>query len=96
MTKDQLRKFIKDTRGLILGAPPEKKIKYLSLIKEAKRKYEEAELQSMELDEEKLKETLSSKYSTASLAGALSQAGATIKDDSQNTEQINTDYLEEK
>ena len=95
MTKEQLRKFIKDTRGLILGAPTEKKIKYLSLIKEAKRKYEEAELSAMELDSEKLKETLSSKYSTASLAGALSAAGAKMND-SPLDEPENTDYLEEK
>lgn len=43
MTKDQLRKFIKDSRGLIRGAPLEKKIKLLSLIKEANKKISEME-----------------------------------------------------
>ena len=43
MTKDQLRKFIKDTRGLVRGASPEKKIKLLSLIKEATKKISEME-----------------------------------------------------
>jgi hypothetical protein len=95
MTKDQLRKFIKDTRGLIRGAPDHKKIKLLQLIKEAKRRCDESELHEMELDGEKVDETIGSKFATAALAGALRAGGVTIgQQDSQSQE--SNDYLEEK
>lgn len=95
MTKDQLRKFIKDTRGLIRGAPDHKKVKLLQLIKEAKRRCDEAELNEMELDGEKVSETIGSKFATAALAGALKAGGATIGQDSDSPQESN-DYLEEK
>ena len=95
MTKDQLRKFIKDTRGLIRGAPDHKKIKLLQLIKEAKRRCDERELNEMELDCEKVDQTIGSKFATASLAGALRAGGVTTAQDGQSHEESN-DYLEEK
>ena len=48
MTKDQLRKFIKDTKGLIRGASNHQKIKLLKLIKEANAKLEEETLHEPE------------------------------------------------
>jgi hypothetical protein len=45
MTKEQLRKFIKDTKGLIHGASNHQKVKLLNLIKEANAKLEEESLQ---------------------------------------------------
>lgn len=99
MTKEQLRKFIKDTRGLIRGAPVDKKIKLLSLLKEAKRRCEDAELTKMKLNRVKVKESLDSKFASVVLAGKLEMSN-TIHDsevpaDSPNSSK-NTDYLEEK
>lgn len=91
MTKEQLRKFIKDTRGLVRGASAEKKIHLLKLIKEAKRRCEETQLNQISLDNKKVEETLNSKFATAALAGA---AGATVSDSGDNIQ--NSDYLEEK
>ncbi len=95
MTKVQLRKFIKDTRGLIRGAPAHKKIKLLQLIKEAKRRCDEAELNEMELDEERIDQTIGSKFATAALAGALRAGGVTIGQQNEPPQESN-DYLEEK
>ena len=96
MTKDQLRKFIKDTRGLIRGAPDHKKIKLLQLIKEAKRRCDEAELNEMELDRAKVDETIGSKFATAALAGALRAGGVTIGQGNDPQPEESSDYLEEK
>jgi len=96
MTKEQLRKFIKDTRGLIRGAPDHKKVKLLQLIKEAKRRCDEAELNEMELDEERVDQTIGSKFATAALAGALRAGGVTIGQQNEPPQQENDDYLEEK
>lgn len=98
MTKAQLRKFINDTRGLIRGAPAEKKVKLLSLIKEAKRRCEETELAEMQIDKDKVEQVLGSKFATASLVGALSASGASHESlESTYPKQIgNQDYLEEK
>jgi S-adenosylhomocysteine hydrolase len=100
MTKQQLHKFIKDTKGLVRGASPEKKVKLLKLIKEAKRQCEEQELKEMDLDHDKIGDTLDSKYATAALVGALKAAGAEateIEPQSPETDSSETiDYLEEK
>ena len=76
MTREQLKKFIQDTRGLIRGAPAHKKLKLLKLIKEAKRQCEETELREMDIDHTKIGPVLDSKYATAALVGALKAAGA--------------------
>jgi hypothetical protein len=98
MSKDQLRKFIRDTRGLIRDASPEQKIKLLKLIKEAKQKCDAAELDEMQLDEKKVDEALGSKFATAALAGALAASGAKTMNDHRITPKLNksVDYLEEK
>jgi hypothetical protein len=96
MNKDQLKKFIKDTRGLIRGAPDHKKVKLLQLIKEAKRRCDERELNEMELDSEKVDETIGSKYATAALAGALRAGGVTIGQQDDSHQEESSDYLEEK
>ncbi len=97
MTKEQLRKFIKDTRGLVRGAPVEKKIKLLSLIKEAKRQCEEQELKEMDIDHTKIGPVLDSKFATAALAGALRASGATHHSEqpSDQPPQSSGDYLDE-
>lgn len=101
MTKQQLHKFIQDTKGLVRGAPTEKKIKLLKLIKEAKRQCEEQELTEMDIDDSKIGGTLDSKYATAALVGAMREAGA-VHHSEMEPEQIqpiaqeNPDYIEEK
>jgi hypothetical protein len=98
MTKQQLHKFIKDTKGLVRGASPQKKLKLLKLLKKAKRHFDAEELKKMDLDHEKIGSALDSKYGTASLVGALKEAGAEIE--SQDEQEVsfteNTDYIEEK
>jgi len=96
MTKEQLHKFIKDTRGLIRGAPTNKKIKLLQLIKEAKRRCDEAELNEMELDGEKVGKAIGSKFTTAGLAAALGMAGASVGQQDGPSQEESNDYLEEK
>lgn len=96
MTKDQLRKFIKDTRGLIRGAPDHKKVKLLQLIKEAKRRCDERELNEMELDGDKIDSTIGSKFATAALAGALKAGGVTVAQQPGPRQEESNDYLEEK
>lgn len=96
MTREQLKKFIQDTRGLIKGASPEKKVKLLQLIKEAKRKCDDNDL-AMELDEEKVGGVLDSKYAVAALAGALKATGADVtQNDEISVNGETQDYLEEK
>ena len=94
MTKEQLRKFIKDARGLVRGAPVEKKIKLLSLIKEAKRQCEETELREMEIDDSKIGPMLDSKFATASLVGALRASGAKHHSE-HHPDKTGGDYLDE-
>lgn len=99
MTKEQLRKFINDTRGLIRGASNDKKLKLLKLIKEAKRQCDEQELSEMMLDDSKIDGVLGSKIAQAAFAGALSAAGASHssnKNSIQPNSEENADYLEEK
>jgi ABC-type transporter MlaC component len=93
MTREQLKKFIKDTRGLVRGAPIEKKIKLLSLIKEAKRQCEESELKEMEIDDSKIGPVLDSKYATAALVGALKASGAIHQEN--HFDKSNNDYVDE-
>lgn len=101
MTKQQLHKFIQDTKGLVRGAPTHKKLKLLKLIKEAKRQCEEQELTEMDIDDSKIGAALDSKYATAALVGALREAGA-VHETEMESEQIqpnieeNPDYIEEK
>jgi translation elongation factor EF-4 len=52
MTREQLKQFIKDTRGLVRGASVERKIKLLSLIKEAKRRCDEGEGVELDIESE--------------------------------------------
>lgn len=87
MTEEQLKKFIKDTKGLIRGAAPEKKIRLLKLIKEAKRKCDEAKLDEMSLDTAKVDETV-----TSALSGAFRQWKQRIAPNQDKT----ADYLDEK
>jgi hypothetical protein len=94
MTREQLRKFIQDTRGLVRGAPVEKKIKLLSLIKEAKRQCEETELKEMDIDHTKIGPVLDSKYATAALVGALKAAGASHHSE-HHPDKSGGDYLDE-
>ena len=94
MTKEQLHKFIKDTRGLIRGAPAHKKLKLLKLIKEAKRQCEEQELKEMDIDHTKIGPVLDSKFATASLVGALKAAGATHHS-KHHPDKTGGDYLDE-
>jgi hypothetical protein len=101
MTKQQLHKFIKDTKGLVRGAPTHKKIKLLKLIKEAKRRCDEQELKEMDIDDSKIDGTLGSKYATAALVGAMREAGAVHHSEMepeliQPITQENPDYIEEK
>lgn len=98
MTKEQLRKFIKDTRGLIRGSSDEKKVRLLKLIKEAKRRCDEQELKEMNLDNEKIGSVADSRYGVAGLAGALKAAGAIhgVQQSVRPNRPENTDYLEEK
>ena len=101
MTKQQLHKFIQDTKGLVRGASTQKKLKLLKLIKEAKRLCDEQELKEMDIDHTKIGSTLDSKYATAALVGAMREAGA-VHHSEQEPEQIqpitqeNPDYIEEK
>lgn len=94
MTKEQLHKFIKDTRGLIRGAPAHKKLKLLQLIKEAKRQCDEQELKEMDIDHTKIGPVLDSKFATASLVGALKAAGATHHSE-HHPDETSGDYLDE-
>lgn len=99
MTKQQLRKFINDTRGLIRGASNDKKLKLLKLIKEAKRQCDEQELAEMTIDHSKIDGVLGSKIAQAALSGALSATGAShtgAANSIQPNTQKNADYLEEK
>lgn len=50
MTREQLKQFIKDTRGLVRGASAERKVKLLSLIKEAKRRCDEQEMAELDIE----------------------------------------------
>ena len=97
MTKEQLHKFIQDTRGLIRGAPAYKKVKLLKLIKEAKRQCEEQELKEMDIDHTKIGPVLDSKYATAALVGALRASGAKhhSEEHDEQSSQTNGDYLDE-
>ena len=52
MTKEQLRKFIRESRELVKSASPEQKIKVLKLIKEAKQQYEQSLVESVETVEQ--------------------------------------------
>jgi len=52
MTREQLKQFIRDTRGLVRGASVERKVKLLSLIKEAKRRCDEQEGAELDIESE--------------------------------------------
>lgn len=101
MTKQQLRKFIQDTKGLVRGASTQRKMKLLKLIKEAKRQCDEQELKEMDIDHEKVGSALDSKFSTAALVGAMREAGAVHHSEMapeliRPNIQQNADYIEEK
>jgi hypothetical protein len=94
MTREQLKKFIQDTRGLIRGAPAHKKLKLLKLIKEAKRQCEETELREMDIDHTKIGAILDSKYAIAAHVGAMREAGATHHSE-HRPDKTGGDYLDE-